>query len=399
MHKSTSSLQCLLQRYADGPVISEKRLLAAVREEMFARSSLLKRHTTMRTEPGVTSDVDPVSTDTDSDPHEDPNELLEDLPPEVRDAEIEHGVLPPENDQTRSAENPTQAAKREKQKAQRGGGPSHHLERSSIHDDPYQLRDSSSPPREVDRSKSSRSRSARSNRSARRAQQETPFGSSAQQDGYREDKSSSAALFKSTSELDRLRKMSSDTIDARQPKSDLPLMRHSPGSQGAGSSSQNPEAPSSPPEGKSTASDKQGLVKEYRDSLGPIGILGPAGRQPAGSRSRSDRSWDQGERSGAPKQGGSSRGLQSSERSGSLHRRRQSNGRRGPEERTGSDGLRGDQRHRGDQLGDRRLSSAAARRSGSLSLRMSELAEQQPSAQSRSLSPPRQGVQRGEQNC
>ena len=83
------------------PFRVSERVLTAAREEMFARAYLLKTRTDGPNGPeipedfntpvpgpesGLKSDVEPVSSESEAhtDEREDPNEYLQDLPPEVR---------------------------------------------------------------------------------------------------------------------------------------------------------------------------------------------------------------------------------------------------------------------------------------------------------------------------
>ena len=405
--------------------------LSAAREDMFTRASLLRqRFGSPEEDPeaDLKSDVEPVSSEDGSGHHEDPNEFLEDLPKEVRDAELEDDVLPPGHDQTRSAENPTQAAKRAGRHGAQGDRPA---ERGAGgHDSPASPPDSPGPPPDgppsgvAKRSASRRGRGgapktperpssaplaedaqqsasppSRAGSSTRHIQHHTPFASGSEQAAFRSQRPSSAAVLKSRSEIDRLKRLSSDTIGARQPKSDLPLMKHSPGSSRANSSAQPTPEPPSPPsnagQASGSGSDKHGLVKEYRQSLSPMGILGPGNDRSAepeqpGSRpgQSQGRRGEAGHPEGSPREDDNCRGLRSIDRSGSLHRSQESSrGQRlGLSEGSGSGEMQGRRRRRHEggpgspgSRGIARRRSIVARRSGSLAMRMSQLAEQQPS--------------------
>ena len=384
-------------------VLAHDLLSCADRERMFAQaSSLKKRHSGPGSLSGLKSDVEPISSESeDSEGHEDPNEYLEDLPAEVRDAEIEHGVLSQKNDKTRSAENPTEAAKRANRKAQRRDRSEQHVERpSSGQGDAGKM--SGRVPLADMAKRISRGRSAGANESAMHIQHDSPFGSNTAQDERKDSASSPAAILKSNSELDRLRRMSSDTIDARQPKSDLPLMRHSPDS-----SSSRPEQGSSPPaqdvqassrpDGSARPSEKHSVFQQYRDSLGPIGVLGPRSEQgPSGPRQQSSQRGKEddhpdSDQSGKVQRRASSRRRISDGSSGSLHRR---NSKRGESKEYSGRGNSRDQ-ERSSECSQK--SSVTSRRSSALTRRMSEFAERQPSADQRSLSPVRQGMHKREQ--
>ena len=415
---------------------------------MFTRATLLRqRFGSPEEDPeaDLRSDVEPVSSDDGSGHHEDPNEFLEDLPKEVRDAELEDDVLPPGHDQTRSAENPTQAAKRAGRHGAQGDRPSEHG--PDAHDGPISPPDSPSPPpdrppfgaakRSVSRkehggvpeaperpssapvaedAQQSARNLGRAGSSTRHIQHHTPFASGSEQAAFRSQRPSSAAVLKSRSEIDRLKRLSSDTIGARQPKSDLPLMRHSPASSRASSGAQCTPEPPSPPgnagQASSSGGDKHGLVKGYRQSLSPMGILGPGDDRSAeptqpGSRPRQSEGGhgEAGHPEGSPRENNNSRDLRSIDRSGSLHRSQESSrGQRlGLSEGSGSGEMQGPRRRRRESgpgspgsRGLARRRSIVARRSGSLAMRMSQLAEQQPSMHESEASSDRQHGPRGE---
>ena len=361
---------------------------------MFARALMLKeRPDQSGPEADLKSDVEAVSSETDgSDEREDPNEYLEDLPAGVRDAELEGGVLPKKNDNTRSAENPSRAAEREIRKAQRG-------DRSAKRDAPPQSRREgvNSRPEGASRgsgrvplaevAKRSRGTSAGANDSAMHIRQASPFASFSEQAGRaKESVPSSRALDKTTSDLQRLRRMSSDTIDARQPKSDLPLMRHTP-DDGASRPKEGQDAavqdtdPADSPAGLASPSDKGGVVKEYRDSLGPMGILGPGyDRNLSPPQPQSGQDAEQGAGSGSHGADANGGLADSSPRADSLPTTSST-----ARERR-MDGKRSSPGARNKRLDGQRRSSASTTSSRAFSRRMSEFAERQPSAEEEALS-------------
>ena len=354
---------------------------------MFARALMLKtRPEPSGPEADLKSDVEPVSSDTDgSDEHEDPNEYLEDLPPGVRDAELEGGVLPKKDDNTRSAENPSRAAEREARKAQRGGQSAKRAERANSRPEGADQGSGRLPLAQV--AKRSRGRSAGANDSAMHIRQASPFASFSEQAGDAKDSvPSSKALEKTTSELQRLRRMSSDTIDARQPKSDLPLMRHTP-NDGASRPEEGPDPavqdtdPASSPSDLASPSDKKGVVKEYRDSLGPMGILGPGyDRNLSPPLQQSGPDTELGNESGSPDADADVGRADSGPRAGGLPTK--------PSTAGGDkiDGKRSGPRARNKRLDGHRRSSMSTASSRAFSRRMSEFAERQPSAEEESLS-------------
>ena len=156
------------------------------REDMFARALLLKdRPEPTDPEGDIKSDVEAVSSDTDgSDAHEDPNEYLEDLPAGVRAAELEGGVLPKKDDDTRSAENPSRAAEREARKPHRGDRLPKRAQRASSRPEGPSVGSGNVPLGEV--AKRSRGRSAGANDSAMHIRQESPFASFSEQAGIKD---------------------------------------------------------------------------------------------------------------------------------------------------------------------------------------------------------------------
>lgn len=205
------------------------------------------------------------------------------------------------------------------------------------------------------------------------------------------------AVMKSKSELQRLRRMSSDTIGARQPKSDLPLMRPtparstSPPKEGQSPAMQDSDA-ASIPTGSAGTSDKQGLVKEYRDSLGPMGILGPGNDREVlpPPPQESNKDTEQGNDSRDPKAHADSPAAASDPRAGDLRSRPSSAGDRVME------GKRSGPRARNKRLdGHRRSSTSSTVSSRGFSRRMSEFAERQPSSEEQGLSAICEAVQQG----
>jgi hypothetical protein len=303
----------------------------------------------------------------------------------VRNAEVETGVLNPKNDKTRSEENPSEAVKRKQQRRpppRAGSGAAKHAElgdASAQRGDTSAQRDGraealqapgSSLSKASWRSKS-KSAGGGANDSAMHIPPNTPFGSLMEQSGRKGSTPSLEALSISRSELERLRRMSSDTIDARQPKSDLPLMRHSPTSRqnmslspAEGSQDHHAE-----PSGSMGGPEREGLVKKYRESLGPIGILGPG----LGPLSSDDKQQP----SAGIEHGNQSGSLHGSERQGSMGRSGTLQG-GNSNPGTPTEG-RGAGRRSGDRKGLSRRSSMGSRRSSALSRRMSEIAERRPS--------------------
>ena len=358
---------------------------------MFAQALMLKDHPEPASPKGdIKSDVEAVSSETDgSDAHEDPNEYLEDLPPGVRAAELEGGVLPKKDDNTRSAENPSRAAEREARKAHRGGRSAKRAQRASSRPEGPSRGSGRVPLGEV--AKRSRDGSAGANDSAMHIRQESPFASFSEQAGAKDSMKAqgSRAVMKSKSELQRLERMSSDTIDARQPKSDLPLMRHSPASspkgqeKGQGSAVQDSDA-ASVPDGLAGTSKNRGIVKEYRDSLGPMGILGPGNdREVAPPPQQHDKDTEQCGKSGKPDADANSSpavSAASDTRAGGLHPRASTAG------KNDMDRKKSVPQARNKRLDGNRRSSVSSASSRALSRRMSEFAERQPSSEEQSLS-------------
>lgn len=156
------------------------------REDMFARALLLKdRPEPAGSEADIKSDVEAVSSESDgSDEHEDPNEYLEDLPAGVRAAELEGGVLPKKDDNTRSAENPSRAQERETRKEQRGKRSPKQPARDSNSPEEAERESARAPLADV--AKRSRGRAAGANDSAMHIRQESPFASFSEQAGAKD---------------------------------------------------------------------------------------------------------------------------------------------------------------------------------------------------------------------
>ena len=308
----------------------------------------------------------------------------------MRDAEVETGVLDPMNDQTRSEEHPSEAVKRKQQRrpppragsraakhAELGDASAQRGETSAQRDERARaLQAPGSPLSKASWRSKSKSAAGSANDSAMHIPVNTPFGSFKEQSGREGSISSFEALSHSRTELDRLRRMSSDTIDARQPKSDLPLMRHSPGSRQHMSSS--PEEGSqdrhAEPSGCMGGPERKGLVKEYRESLGPIGILGPGlGPKSSADEQQPSTGVEHGDQSGS---------LHGSERQGSMGRLGSlpgGNSNAGTPTAGTPVGERGAGHRSGDRKGLSRRSSIGSQRSSALSRRMSEIAERRPS--------------------
>ena len=309
--------------------------------------------------------------------------------------EVETGVLDPMNDQTRSEENPSEAVKRKQKRRppQRAGSRAakhaEHGDVSAQRGDASAQRDEracglqapGSPLSMASWRSKSKSAGGGANDSAMHIPVNTPFGSFKEQSGHEGSIPSLEALSRSRTELERLRRMSSDTIDARQPKSDLPLMRHSPGSRQhvSASPAEASQDRHAEPSGSMGGPERKGLVKEYRESLGPIGILGPGlGPEPSADKQQPSTGVEPGDQSGS---------LCGSERQGSM--RQGSMGRSGslpggdstagtPTAGTPT-GERGAGRRSKDRKGLFRRSSIGSRGSSVLSRRMSEIAERRPS--------------------
>ena len=367
------------------------------REDMFARALLLKdRPEPTDPEGDIKSDVEAVSSDTDgSDAHEDPNEYLEDLPAGVRAAELEGGVLPKKDDDTRSAENPSRAAEREARKPHRGDRLPKRAQRASSRPEGPSRGSGNVPLGEV--AKRSRGRSAGANDSAMHIRQESPFASFSEQAGTKDSMQAqgSRAVMESKSQLERLERMSSDTIDARQPKSDLPLMRHSPAGspkgQEKGSSAVQDSDTASNPDALASASKNKGIVKEYRDSLGPMGILGPGDdREVPPPPQPNDKKAEQDSKSGNSEAHANSSpavAAASDPRAGSLHTRASTKG------KGDMDRKKSVTQARNKRLDGNRRSSTSSAGSRAFSRRMSEFAERQPSSEEQSLSATCEAVQ------
>ena len=361
------------------------------REDMFERALLLKDHPEPASpEAELKSDVEAVSSETDgSDGHEDPNEYLEDLPAEVRAAELEGGVLPKKDDNTRSAENPSRAAEREARKPHRSERSAKRAQRASSRPEGPSAGSGRVPLGEV--AKRSRGGSAGANDSAMHIRQESPFASFSEQAGAKDSMQAqgSRAAMKSKSELQRLERMSSDTIHARQPKSDLPLMRHSPAGspkapkKGGNSAAQDSDA-ASMPDGQAGTSKNRGIVKEYRDSLGPMGILGPGDdREVVPPPHQNDADTEHGGKSGSVD------GHANSSAAHTAPQDQQTGGLRNRGSTAANDDMdskRSGTRTKNKRLDGNRRSSMSSASSRAFSRRMSEFAERQPSSEEQSLS-------------
>lgn len=308
----------------------------------------------------------------------------------MRDVEVETGVLDPMNDQTRSEENPSEAVKRKQQRrppqraGSRAGKHAELSDASAQRGEPSTQRDEracalqapGSPLSMASWRSKSKSAGGGANDSAMHIPVNTPFGSFKEQSGHEGSIPLLEALSRSRTELERLRRMSSDTIDARQPKSDLPLMRHSPGSRQhmSASPAEGSQDRHAEPSGGMGGPERKGLVKEYRESLGPFGILGPGlGPEPSADKQQPSTGVEPGDQSGS---------LRGSERQGSMGR---SGSLPGGDSTAGTPtagtpaGERGAGRRSKDRKGLFRRSSIESRRSSVLSRRMSEIAERRPS--------------------
>ena len=371
---------------------------------MFARALLLKdRPEPAGSEADIKSDVEAVSSESDgSDEHEDPNEYLEDLPAGVRAAELEGGVLPKKDDNTRSGENPSRAQEREIRKGQRGERSPKRPARGGSR--PERAEQESGREREsgraplADVAKRSRGQAAGANDSAMHIRQESPFASFSEQAGTKGSAPSqgNCDVMESKAQLERLRRMSSDTIDSRQPKSDLPLMRPSPDrNAGHPEEGQSPAAQESDaasiPAGSAGTSDKHGIVKEYRDSLCPMGILGPGDdREVSPPPQQSNKDKEQGNHSRNPKTHASGDAATSDLKAGGP---RTKPGRAGAHQ---TEGKRSGPRAQNRRLdGQRRSSTSSTLSSRSFSRRMSEFAERQLSAEEEGLSAISEAAQQG----